>query len=68
MPTITFGAVANRTYGDADFAISATATPGVPVSFTASGDATVQQAGSVWYVHINRGRQRHHHGEAGRQQ
>ena len=44
--------MANRTYGDADFAISATATSGLPVSFTASGNASIRQDAGVWYVHI----------------
>jgi hypothetical protein len=44
--TITFGALANKTYGDADFAVSATASSGLTVSFTASGDCTVS-AGTV---------------------
>src|SRR5262249_33788963 len=33
---------------------SATASSGLPVSFTASGNATVQQVGGVWTVHITR--------------
>ncbi len=32
--TITFGALVNRTFGDADFTVSATATSGLPVTFT----------------------------------
>jgi YDG domain len=52
LQTITFGALTNRTYGDADFAISATATSALPVSFTAGGNASVQQVAGVWYVHI----------------
>ena len=39
--TITFGALADKTYGDADFTVSATASSGLPVSFTASGAGTV---------------------------
>ena len=39
--TITFGALTAVTYGDAPFAVSATASSGLPVSFTASGDCTV---------------------------
>ena len=39
--TITFGALANKTYGDADFTVSATASSGLPVSFTASGACTI---------------------------
>ena len=50
--TITFSPLAGVTYGDADFAISATATSGLPVSFTASGAASVQPVAGVWYVHI----------------
>jgi hypothetical protein len=50
--TITFGSLATRTYGNADFAISATATSGLPVTFTASGAASVQQVAGVWTVHI----------------
>ncbi|MCA1683695.1 MAG: hypothetical protein LC708_00985, partial [Actinobacteria bacterium] len=50
---ISFGALANRTYGDADFAISAMASSHLPVSFTASGNASVHHdAGGQWYVHI----------------
>ena len=37
MQTITFAPLAAKTYGDADFAINATATSSLPVSFTASG-------------------------------
>jgi CSLREA domain-containing protein len=40
--TISFGALANRTYGDAPFSLSATASSGLPVSFQiVSGPATV---------------------------
>jgi hypothetical protein len=39
--TISFGALANKTYGDADFGVSATASSGDAVSFTASGSCTV---------------------------
>ena len=61
--TIAFNPLASVTYGDADFAISATATSGLPVSFTASGDASVYQNSSgVWYVHITGGGMRQHHG------
>ena len=39
---ITFGALSNRTYGDAPFTVSATATSGLPVNFQIlSGPATV---------------------------
>ena len=50
--TVTFAPLANRTFGDADFAISATSTSGLPVSFVASGNATVAQVAGVWYIHI----------------
>src|SRR5437016_2967215 len=39
--TITFGALANKTFGDADFNVSATASSGLTVSFTATGNCTV---------------------------
>jgi chitinase len=35
--TITFGPLADRTYGDADFTVSASASSGLPVGFSASG-------------------------------
>ena len=38
---ITFAALAGKTFGDADFAVSATASSGLPVTFTAAGDCTV---------------------------
>jgi len=41
---ITFGPLANRTYGDPDFTLSATASSGLPVSFAASGNCTVSAA------------------------
>ena len=46
--TITFGSLQNRTYGDPDFTVSASASSGLPVSFSASGNCTV--SGST--VHI----------------
>jgi hypothetical protein len=46
--TINFAPLADKTYGDADFQVSATATSGLPVTFAASGDCTV--TGDV--VHI----------------
>jgi hypothetical protein len=49
--TITFGALGNKTFGDADFGVSATATSSLAVSFTASGNCTV--TGST--VHISGG-------------
>ena len=50
--TIAFAPLAGRTFGDADFAISATSSSGLPVDFTASGNATVYQNAGVWYVHV----------------
>ena len=44
--TITFDAIPDKTFGDANFSVSATATSGLPVSFAASGNCTVT-AGSV---------------------
>ena len=42
--TITFGAIANHTYGDPDFNVTASASSGLPVTFTASGACTVSGA------------------------
>ncbi len=39
--TITFNALAPKTFGDPDFMVSATASSGLPVSFSASGQCTV---------------------------
>ncbi len=39
--TVTFGALPNKTFGDAPFAVSATASSGLPVSFTSAGACTV---------------------------
>ena len=39
--TISFGALGAKTFGDADFSVSATATSGLAVSFAATGDCTV---------------------------
>ena len=39
--TITFGALSNKTEGDPDFSVSATASSGLTVSFSASGSCTV---------------------------
>jgi len=36
--TITFGALASKTFGDPDFAVTATASSGLAVSLTASGN------------------------------
>ena len=42
--TITFGALGNKTFGDPDFAVSATASSVLPVTFGASGNCTVTVA------------------------
>src|SRR5204862_454668 len=39
--TITFAALPGKTYGDADLTVSATASSGLGVSFTAAGSCTV---------------------------
>ena len=39
--TISFGALSGKTYGDADFPVSASASSGLAVSFTATGNCTV---------------------------
>jgi photosystem II stability/assembly factor-like uncharacterized protein len=49
--TITFGPLGNKTFGDPDFGVSATASSGLTVSFAASGQCTV--TGST--VHIVHG-------------
>jgi hypothetical protein len=46
--TISFGALANKSVGDPDFLVSASASSGLPVAFAASGNCTV--AGST--VHL----------------
>jgi hypothetical protein len=46
--TITFGPLSNKTFGDPDFTVSASASSGLPVSFAASGSCSVN--GST--VHI----------------
>jgi hypothetical protein len=42
--TITFASLASKTYGASDFTVSAAASSGLPVSFTASGHCTVNGA------------------------
>jgi hypothetical protein len=42
--TINFGALAGKTFGDPDFAVSATASSGLPVSLAASGNCTLSGA------------------------
>src|SRR5882724_1288016 len=39
--TITFGALAGKNFGDADFTVSATASSSLPVSFAASGNCSI---------------------------
>jgi serine protease AprX len=39
--TIAFDALANKTYGDGDFAVNATASSGLAVSYSASGNCTI---------------------------
>jgi chitinase len=46
--TITFGPLGNKTYGDPNFAVGATSSSGLPVSFSALGNCTV--AGQI--VHL----------------
>src|SRR5207253_9899346 len=46
--TISFDTLANKTFGDADFNVSATASSGLSVSFTATGNCTI--AGNI--VHL----------------
>lgn len=41
MQSITFAALATKTFGDADFTVSATSSSGLTVTFTASGKCTV---------------------------
>ena len=52
LQSIAFGALPNKTSSDPDFAISATASSGLPVTFTASGSATVSLVSGTWKVHI----------------
>ncbi len=39
--TITFGSLPNKTFGDSDFGLSATASSGLPVSFSGAGNCAV---------------------------
>ncbi len=45
--TITFGSLADKTYGDADFDVSATASSGLPVSFSSNTTSVCTVAGST---------------------
>lgn len=49
--TVTFGALSNKTFGDADFIVSATASSGLSVNFTATGNCTVNSP-SPGTVHL----------------
>lgn len=50
---ITFDTITGKTYGDADFALTATGGgSGNGVTFTASGNITIAQVNGVWVVHI----------------
>jgi gliding motility-associated-like protein len=51
--TLTFDPVADRTYGDADFTLTATATSGLPVSFVTGNAAVATVTGNL--VHITGG-------------
>ena len=59
--TITFAALADKTFGDADFAVSATASSSLTVIFTASGNCSI--TGLDGPPHGSR--QLHDHGPAG---
>ena len=45
--SITFGALGNKTYGDAPFGVSASASSGLPVSFSSQTSAVCSVAGST---------------------
>ena len=45
--SITFGAIAAKTYGDASFALAATASSGLPVSYASSNNAVATVAGNT---------------------
>ncbi|MFL5619359.1 MAG: MBG domain-containing protein [Gemmatimonadaceae bacterium] len=45
--TIAFGSIPDKTFGDADFTVSATATSGLTVSFTASGSCSINASNTV---------------------
>ena len=45
--TITFGPLGGKTYGDAPFSVSATASSGLPVTFTAAGSACTVANGTT---------------------
>ena len=45
--SITFGSITDKTFGDPDVTLSATATSGLPVSFTATGNCSMNGSNSV---------------------
>ena len=45
--TITFGAISTKTYEDPDVTVSATSSSGLPVTFTAAGDAMIVNGNTV---------------------
>jgi len=45
--TITFGALANKTYGGAPFTLSATASSGLPITYTSSNQAVATVSGNT---------------------
>ncbi|HVN53081.1 MAG TPA: kelch repeat-containing protein, partial [Anaerolineaceae bacterium] len=45
--SITFGSLSSKTYGDADFAVSATTSFGLSVSFSASGNCTLHDGNMI---------------------
>ena len=47
---ITFAQLPDKTYGDADFAVSATASSGLPVSFTASPSSNCTVSGTTGHI------------------
>jgi hypothetical protein len=51
--SISFGALGDQTFGDADFEIEATASSGLPVSLAATGPCTLSSATSPATVHIS---------------
>ncbi len=50
--TITFSVLSDKAYGDSDFSVIATASSGLPVTFTASGNCTVSNSGTITTAHI----------------
>jgi uncharacterized repeat protein (TIGR01451 family) len=51
--TITFNSLPDKTYGDADFALTATASSGLHVSYSTSGPVEVyEERSGNWFAHI----------------